>query len=53
MSKKAGKQPPSIDDIARIKSAHAKAKPLAPRLPEHVKRLESAANRALVHKKEA
>ncbi|WP_286745950.1 hypothetical protein [Aquabacterium sp. UBA2148] len=51
MNKKPGKQPPSIGDIARIKSAHAKAQPLAPRPPEHVKRMESAANRALVKKK--
>ena len=52
MSKKPGKQPPSIGDIARMKSGHAKTQPLAPHPPERVKRMESAANRALVKKKE-
>ncbi len=51
MSKRTGTQPPSIADIARIKSAHAKAQPISPRPPEHVKRMESAANRALVKEK--
>lgn len=53
MRKKPGKQPPSIGDIARMKRTHAKAQPEAPRPPEHVKRMESAASRALMTKKEA